>query len=96
MPITVTSGFRCTALNSRLKNAVPNSLHLDGAAADIVCSNMQKLYIALKKVISKTNATSPKPLARIVDEGTWYHIQLEDCARTIPLAQYIKCVDSLL
>ena len=39
-PITVTSGCRCKQHNSTLQNASRGSKHLEGIAADIVCSEL--------------------------------------------------------
>ena len=47
-PLTITSGYRCTKVNTLIKGA-PNSDHLYGFAADIICHDNAKLFEALKK-----------------------------------------------
>jgi hypothetical protein len=46
-PITVNSGFRSPEVNARVGGAT-NSQHLFGQAADIVCSDNQKLFDLIK------------------------------------------------
>ena len=45
-PITVTSGFRCPALNKRV-GGVSNSQHLSGLAADLKSKDLSELFEAL-------------------------------------------------
>lgn len=46
VPITVTSGFRCPALNRRV-GGVSNSQHLSGLAADLKSKDLSELFEAL-------------------------------------------------
>lgn len=43
IPIVVSSGYRCPALNQAV-GGVPNSQHLTGEAADIVMSNLTEAF----------------------------------------------------
>lgn len=43
LPITVTSGYRCEKHNKAV-GGKENSQHLKGNAADITCSDLEKLY----------------------------------------------------
>lgn len=45
-PISVTSGFRCPALNKRV-GGVSNSQHLSGLAADLKSKDLSELFEAL-------------------------------------------------
>lgn len=47
-PIIVNSGYRCEQLNTVLKGA-KWSYHLIGAAADVYCSNLPKLFEILQE-----------------------------------------------
>ena len=43
-PITITSGYRCSALNAAVSGAT-NSLHLQGLAVDVYAGNRQAMLI---------------------------------------------------
>lgn len=47
-PIRITSGFRSLTLNKAV-GGVANSQHLSGCAADLVCSDMNRLFDILAK-----------------------------------------------
>ncbi len=47
--ITITSGYRCPELN-RAVRGVYNSRHLLGLAADLHCSNLERLYRTLQRM----------------------------------------------
>lgn len=47
-PILVSSGYRCPLLNQAVGGAV-NSQHLKGLAADLVCSDMEKLLSIIRE-----------------------------------------------
>lgn len=50
-PITVTSGYRSKELNSHPSiKGQPNSQHLTGEAADLVCKNLKKLFNILAEM----------------------------------------------
>lgn len=50
-PVYIESGYRCKLKNSRLSNAVPNSGHLTGEAADVFCKEINNY--ALGAIIKK-------------------------------------------
>lgn len=47
MPITITSGYRCCKLNQAV-NGAKSSQHKKGEAADIVCNDLNKIYLFVK------------------------------------------------
>ena len=47
-PILISSGYRCPMLNKAVGGAV-NSQHLKGLAADLVCSDMEKLLSIIRE-----------------------------------------------
>lgn len=70
-PVVISSGFRCPRLN-RLIGGASDSAHMYGRAADVkvpgmhpkeVCAIVQRLRL---------------PFDRLIYEGTWTHIGIED------------------
>lgn len=47
MPITITSGYRCYKLNKAV-NGAKTSQHMKGEAADIICNDLNKIYLFVK------------------------------------------------
>ena len=47
-PILISSGYRCPMLNKAVRG-VANSQHLKGLAADLVCSDMEKLLSIIRE-----------------------------------------------
>ena len=47
-PILINSGYRCPMLNKAVRGAV-RSQHLKGLAADLVCSDMEKLLSIIRE-----------------------------------------------
>lgn len=47
-PILISSGYRCPMLNKAV-GGVANSQHLKGLAADLVCSDMEKLLSIIRE-----------------------------------------------
>lgn len=47
-PILISSGYRCPMLNKAVGGVV-NSQHLKGLAADLVCSDMEKLLSVIRE-----------------------------------------------
>jgi hypothetical protein len=47
-PISISSGYRCPMLNKAVGGVV-NSQHLKGLAADLVCSDMEKLLSIIRE-----------------------------------------------
>lgn len=54
-PVYIESGYRCKLKNSQLSNAVSNSGHLTGEAADIYCLDMNNYMLgAIIKIMYKS------------------------------------------
>ena len=71
-PITVTSGYRCTALNKAV-GGVATSQHLKGEASDIVCDDVKALFNLAKKMVESGQIQ----VGQLIDEyGRWVHISL--------------------
>ena len=68
-PITVSSGYRCPALNKAIGGAA-NSAHVLGLAADITAPGMTPQ--ALAKLIQGAGL----PFDQLIYEGTWVHVGL--------------------
>lgn len=70
--ITVTSGYRCPALNKAIGSG-PGSEHLQGSAADFKCrafgTPLQVCHAIVKAGIK---------FGQLIDEGTWVHISTPD------------------
>lgn len=87
-PISVHSGFRCSALNGAIPGSAPKSQHLLGQAADFTCpAKFQEnedgnagLYAAVRDFL-RTRAI---PFGQLIDEGcprkypsdVWVHLSL--------------------
>lgn len=69
-PIIVTSGYRCTELNT-LVGGVKNSQHLYGCAADLVCADMRTLFNLLR-----TNQYVDQLLYESNGKSTWIHVSI--------------------
>jgi len=68
-PIHVNSGYRCKALNEAL-NAAPDSRHMLGLAADIVCPQFGSPLTVCRAI-----AESGLPIDQIIHEfGQWTHV----------------------
>jgi len=69
LPIHVNSGYRCPQLNARVGGA-PNSAHLNGLAADIVCPQFGSPLQVCLRLASQHIATD-----QIIHEfGKWCHV----------------------
>nr|WP_229265400.1 D-Ala-D-Ala carboxypeptidase family metallohydrolase [Duganella sp. 1224] len=68
-PITVSSGYRCPALNTAVGGA-RDSAHLQGLAADINVSGMAP------KDLARTIIAAGIQFDQLIYEGTWVHIGL--------------------
>lgn len=68
-PLTITSGYRCPALN-QLVGGAPKSAHTLGLAADITCKGMRP------KVLAQMIRDSDIVFDQLIYEGTWVHIGL--------------------
>lgn len=67
-PITITSGYRCKALNSAVGGAT-NSLHLWGMAADITAGDRQQLLIETARLFK---------FHELIIHKTYVHISLKE------------------
>jgi hypothetical protein len=69
MPIHVNSGYRCKALNTALSGS-PDSRHMQGLAADIVCPRFGPPLAVCRAV-----AAASFPTDQIIHEfGQWTHV----------------------
>lgn len=69
-PITVTSGYRCRALNVAV-GGVGISQHLTGCAADLQCEDLQRLFDILKR-----NPNIDQLLFERSKKSTWLHVSI--------------------
>jgi len=70
--LTITSGFRCKALNDAI-NGASNSQHISGQAADIVCAGMT-VDVLMNYIINGTAL----PFDQLIMEfGQWIHISYD-------------------
>ena len=78
-PISVTSGYRCAALNKAVGGA-KTSQHLTGCAADIKCTHTTKAY--LFRLILRMIREGRIVVGQLIwehgnaDEPSWIHISL--------------------
>lgn len=78
VPITVTSGYRCYALNKAVGGAA-TSQHLRGEAADIKCADNKALFAAAMELM----LLGKIKVGQLIDEKgyRWLHISLPTLAR---------------
>lgn len=69
-PITVTSGYRCPALNRRV-GGVSNSQHLYGLAADVKAKDLSELFEALAE-----NKNVDQLLFEDNSRTRWIHVSI--------------------
>ena len=84
VPIIITSGYRCPALNKEVGGSA-NSQHLNGTAADFV---VQDKTISLEVIFEKLKE-SPLHYGQLILERNWIHISLG-----IPFREQQKCYES--
>lgn len=70
-PIKITSGFRCSKLNTVI-GSKPNSAHIQGFAADFVIKGFTPEQVCAEI------AGSDIQFDQLISEGTWTHIGLSD------------------
>ena len=72
-PITITSGYRSPALNKAVGGA-STSQHVNGEAADIICSDNKALFNLAVEMINKGQLR----VGQLIDEKnySWLHISL--------------------
>ena len=75
LPITISSGYRCAALNNAIGGS-KSSQHIKGEAADIFCIDNAKLWNLICKMILNGEIT----VGQLIDEKNlrWIHISLPD------------------
>lgn len=69
LPIRVSSGYRCAALN-RAVGGSPNSAHVNGLAADISVKDLSPKDLATAIVVAGVQ------FDQLIYEGEWVHIGL--------------------
>jgi hypothetical protein len=68
-PIHISSGFRCSELNTRIGGS-KTSAHLEGRAADFICPEFGTPYVVAKKI-----AAARLGFDQMIHEyGRWVHI----------------------
>lgn len=72
-PMTITSGYRCPALNKAV-GGVATSQHLLGEAADIVVPDNKELFKLMKQLVENEVIE----VGQLLDEnnGSWIHVSL--------------------
>lgn len=76
VPVVITSGFRCAALNAKLKGSSKNSQHMTGQAADIIVPNV-KLRTVFEFI--RDNLPFDQLLFEYSsDGGQWLHVSYVD------------------
>lgn len=78
-PITVTSGFRSTALNKAVGGA-PGSQHLKGEAADIICYDNRRLWNLMCRMVRD----GEMHVGQLINEKNlkWIHVSLPDASHS--------------
>ena len=88
-PITISSGYRCAALNKAV-GGVANSAHQTGYAVDFTCPDYGSPY---KVAMELANSPSIS-FDQLIQEGTWVHISFDPRMRrellTLANGQYKK------
>lgn len=75
MPITISSGFRCSQLNFAVGGAA-RSYHMEGRAVDIYCANLKALDDAIVAV-NEANLKAHRPvLKEFIRYKNFIHIAL--------------------
>lgn len=74
-PLSISSGYRCPALNRAVGGAV-NSAHLAGHAVDFNC---YRFGPPLK--VCRAIAASDLPFDQLIEEGSWTHISFDPRSR---------------
>ena len=74
-PIHISSGYRCSDLNKAV-GGVANSQHLYGLAADLTCSDMQKLETVIRETGGFDQLIKEH---RKGSKSFWFHISV--CSR---------------
>ena len=80
-PITISSGYRCKALNSFVGGAI-NSAHLSGFAADFICPAFGSPLTIIEALIAPGSMIK---FDQVIEEGTWVHISFDPRMRGMVL-----------
>ncbi len=72
VPLIITSGYRCPALNAAV-GGVADSAHVKGLAADIVCPSFGT-SLAVCRAISQSNITFDQLIHEHGGNAVWTHI----------------------
>ena len=86
LPVIVNSGYRSTEVNKAVGGS-SNSFHTKGLAADIRCSDMDKLLLVLKQHLAEIDQLG------IYYNGKnqlWYHIGLQEEGKAPRNQVYVK------
>lgn len=88
-PIYVTSGYRCSALNKKVKGAA-NSDHIYGAAADIKANSKENNKL-LFEIIIKLIDNKKIRCRQLIDENdySWIHISINHNKNTYKVNQIL-------
>lgn len=70
MPVQITSGYRCPALNAFI-GGVANSQHVQGLAADFICPEFGTPLAVARHLQSRAPDLR---FDQLIQEGTWVHI----------------------
>lgn len=70
-PITVTSGYRCPAVNKGVGGS-KTSAHMSGWAVDFICPKFGSPLTICKEIVA-----SGMKFDQIIQEGTWVHLSFD-------------------
>lgn len=76
-PLLVTSGFRCTLLNS-IVGGVANSQHCKGLAVDLVCNDLDKLF----SIIKESGLDYDQLIRESNGKSKWIHVSIAEKGKT--------------
>lgn len=68
-PVTITSGYRCPALNKKIGGSSKNSAHMRGLAADIKCPGVGHPFTVAERILASGVAFD-----QLIYEGSWVHV----------------------
>ena len=85
MPLIITSGYRCPALNKEVGGS-GTSQHLNATAADFIIDNKK---MSLEQAFAKLTESSVLHYGQLILEKSWIHISLG-----VPFRDFKKCYES--
>ena len=83
-PISISSGYRCPELNTRVGGA-SNSDHMSGLAADFICPGYGS-----PKQVCEAIIRSGVGFDQLIHEGTWVHISFDQRPRCQVLTAHFR------